>query len=407
MSPVPIYQYIADHLQTAVCLYDENQQLIADYPEGNTRQFPQLNTALVQSLCQNSAYDYPVFTFINKDICFASFYQPENYNERTVIIGPFRLSFIENIHHALHNLTVESPVQYDSYTVPVIYPPHILHLVLLLFNCCHMTSLSDNDCWQKNFNTLFLADITSKKTMTALFSNRENQRTHNPYAQELRLLQSIERGDIELLHQVWTENVTQSLGTTAVDPVRNGKNMAIYTITACGRAAIRAGISAEYIFTLTDSYAQQVEALKNLLLLQTLVENAQLHFTQLVAELNTKKNISHKELPLIRHCKDYIFNHLHDPLTVTQIAAQLKVHPNYLNSLFRRQEGTSLYQYILGEKIKLVKNLLTYSDYSYMEIAHYLGFLSQSHLGTRFKAMTGMTLKQYRDIHHKDLFFDE
>lgn len=71
-----------------------------------------------------------------------------------------------------------------------------------------------------------------------------------------------------------------------------------------------------------------------------------------------------------------------------------------VSNLFRRHEGISIVDFVAQEKLKLVKNLLTYSNYSYIEIASYLGFSSQSHLGKQFKAQTGMTLKQYRDKYH-------
>ena len=53
--------------------------------------------------------------------------------------------------------------------------------------------------------------------------------------------------------------------------------------------------------------------------------------------------------------------------------------------------------YIQNQKINAVKNLLTYSQYSYIEIATYLGYSSQSHLGKIFKEKTGYTLRQYRN----------
>ena len=77
---------------------------------------------------------------------------------------------------------------------------------------------------------------------------------------------------------------------------------------------------------------------------------------------------------------------------------------NFLTSLFHREEGISLYQYILAQKIDLAKNLLIYSDYSYIDIANYLGFTSQSHLGACFKAATGMTLREYRNRYKKETF---
>ena len=96
---------------------------------------------------------------------------------------------------------------------------------------------------------------------------------------------------------------------------------------------------------------------------------------------------------------DYVFTHLHSKLTVQEVADALHVHPGYLSNVFSKQEGQALYQFILTQKMEQVKNLLTYSDFSFGEIANYLGFASQSHLGTQFKKLTGMTLKEYRTEH--------
>ena len=51
--------------------------------------------------------------------------------------------------------------------------------------------------------------------------------------------------------------------------------------------------------------------------------------------------------------------------------------------------------------IRLAVSMLTYSDHRYIEIANYLGFTSQSHLGEVFKKHTGMTLSQYRKTYKK------
>ena len=64
--------------------------------------------------------------------------------------------------------------------------------------------------------------------------------------------------------------------------------------------------------------------------------------------------------------------------------------------LMKSWEGISMKQFILREKIRLCKNIPTYSPYSYSAIAAYLGFSSQSHLGKLFKKETGMTLGDYR-----------
>lgn len=101
--------------------------------------------------------------------------------------------------------------------------------------------------------------------------------------------------------------------------------------------------------------------------------------------------------PLIKETKDYIFSHLHGKITLSEVAENLHVRPNYLSDLFRKYEGVSFTDFVLLEKLVLTKNLLTYSKYSYNDIAFYLGFSSQSHLGNFFKNSTRMTLKQYRN----------
>ena len=79
------------------------------------------------------------------------------------------------------------------------------------------------------------------------------------------------------------------------------------------------------------------------------------------------------------------------------MAEALNLNANYLSELFHKYEGISITSYIQNQKINAVKNLLTYSQYSYIEIATYLGYSSQSHLGKIFKEKTGYTLRQYRN----------
>ena len=67
-----------------------------------------------------------------------------------------------------------------------------------------------------------------------------------------------------------------------------------------------------------------------------------------------------------------------------------------------KDENITLTDFILKEKVKLARNLLSYSPYSYIEIATYLGFSSQSHLGKVFKKYTGMTMRQYREKYERN-----
>lgn len=234
-----------------------------------------------------------------------------------------------------------------------------------------------------------------------LFENHENNVHHNPYDQEMREFGSIENGDLIQLEKSLQEDYDGTIGTLAKDPLRNLKNLGIVLVTLASRAAIRGGLSPEISFSLSDSYIQQIEECKDLALVTPLAHKAEFQYAEMVHEIKEKQKgiLKKQKNPRINKCKDFIFSHLHDRITLEDLAVEADCNPNYLSQLFKECEEISISGYILQEKINRAKNLLIYSDYSYIEIATYLGFSSQSHLGTQFKKHTGYTLRQYREIY--------
>lgn len=232
-----------------------------------------------------------------------------------------------------------------------------------------------------------------------IFSNQEEQSFHNSYEQELREMKSIELGNLEMLKKCWTEIQPTSYGKLSGNPIRNIKNLCIIIIAFASRAAIRGGVSPELAFSLCDSYIQKVEDSNDSLVLVQLARRAEQRYTELVSELDCPKaypKISQSSAH-VEECKNYIFSHLHEKLTVQNIADEIHINANYLSSVFKKYEGITLLQFILKEKVKLAQNMLIYSNYSYSQIANYLGFSSQSHLNMCFKKITHLTLGEYRN----------
>jgi len=396
-----LIKFIVQKLNAVISVFDDGGEPIKDFvPEDSSQEaFRQYIKLLLPEFRNIASEQLPYLILVNDYqiyICFRCF-----SIRQFIVIGPLHLAFQEENDHACYRLT-NSTIQSLSTdngidAVPVVYPPVVFSYSTLLFNFLTESDMAENDVCRLYFNSDFVRPSVSRSTNEYLFSNRENGKTHNPYNQEVRLLNSIETGDVAMLKRIWGESSEYSLGQTAADPIRNGKNLAIYNVTACGRAAIRGGLSAEYVFTLTDAYTRTIEDLKDMMILQSIVEDAELHFAESVADLKEEGLTNNSGNPLIRKCKDYVFKNLHGRLTVNEIAEQLEVHPNYLGKVFQEQEGLSLHMYITKEKINLAKNLLVYSNYPCADIAQYLGFASQSHLGSTFKKVTGMTLKKYRD----------
>lgn len=237
-----------------------------------------------------------------------------------------------------------------------------------------------------------------------IFENEELEKVHNPHDQELREFGSIESGDVERLEKSRSEDYVGELGTLSKDPLRNMQYMGVVVITLASRAAIRGGLLPEIALSLSDVYIQKIDECRDIPTIYHILHLAELQYTKMVKELHEQGKQNKEKNPHINKCKDYIFAHLHEKIIVQDMAEVLNLNANYLSELFHKYEGISITSYIQNQKINAVKNLLTYSQYSYIEIATYLGYSSQSHLGKIFKEKTGYTLRQYRNQYSKKEF---
>ena len=333
----------------------------------------------------------PLIFSVNEHLIYGIVPCPENI----FLVGP--VQFTDRIYflHQAPDLPLNA---FDTKEVPYCSFDDFITDLLLIFNL-HQDSVLDRDSILK-FNCIpkGTQDAVKKHFSNLLFENEEYQKAHNPYDQEIREQSSIENGDTEALKKSWAEDYAGELGTLSHDSLRQYKNLGIVLVTLASRSAIHGGLIPEEAFSLSDSYIQKIEDCRDISTSLHIARSAEMHYTELVKSIREKNfKITKEKNPHINKCKDYIFKHLHDKISVQDIADTLCINANYLSELFHSCEGITVSQYILKEKIKLVKNLLTYSQYSYIEIANYLGFTSQSYLGQQFKKETGYTLKGYRD----------
>lgn len=314
------------------------------------------------------------------------------------IVGPVSFASPVYLNCDYNELMLEEEI--EKY-VPQVNPDDYLEDILFLNHMITGVESTTEQIIETNCLNHDHTGKVKKHFNDILFENHENNVHHNPYDQEMREFGNIENGDLIQLEKSLQEDYDGTIGTLAKDPLRNLKNLGIVLVTLASRAAIRGGLSPEISFSLSDSYIQQIEECKDLALVAPLAHKAEFQYAEMVHEIKEKQKgiLKKQKNPRINKCKDFIFSHLHDRITLEDLAAEADCNPNYLSQLFKECEGISISGYILQEKINRAKNLLIYSDYSYIEIATYLGFSSQSHLGTQFKKHTGYTLRQYREIY--------
>lgn len=317
--------------------------------------------------------------------------------ESVFIVGPVILAPGSESRHKLPPLVAAASL------IPFLYhckAADMISELLLIQNLFRENICSMHETADYNFLDRSVTMEVNREFTDIVFQHQEEVSTHNPYDQEVREVDSIRNGDLEQLKRSWAEDYIGELGIVADDPLRNCQNLGIVLVTLASRAAIEGGLLPETAFSLSDSYIRKLEKARAPETAYQLGRQAEYHYALLVKEEKEKKAGGEKAFVTdsrVSQCKDYIFAHLHGRITTAQIAKALYINPNYLSGLFKKEEGITIGQYILQEKIKLVKNMLIYSRYSYIEIANYMGFCSQSHLGEKFKKATGLTLHQYRE----------
>lgn len=352
---------------------------------------PELLSCLLQA-AQNRTY--PVILTEGHGIAYAA----ASAGNDIFLIGPVILMEGTAYRHHIPDLKYASAEWISA--LHRCTPYFLLKEALLAHNLFREQTISIEEAFEYNCLDQKVKFEVQKDFTDIVFHNQEYMFRHNPYDQEIRELSSIQNGDPQQLSKSWEEDYTGRVGILAKDTLRHCKNLGIVLATLGARAAIAGGVMSEVAFSLSDSYINKIEEATNPETAITLGRQAEYQYALLVRELkNQSADHVDTEIPdsRISRCKDYIFSHLHGKISTSDIAAELYMNPSYLSDLFKKKEGITISEYILQEKLKLVKNMLVYSRYSYSAIANYLGFTSQSYLGAKFKKATGLTLHQYRE----------
>ncbi|NBJ94224.1 AraC family transcriptional regulator [Parablautia muri] len=244
--------------------------------------------------------------------------------------------------------------------------------------------------------------VNEKELRYIEFLNREMDKRHHTSLEDNLQYDLLRAGDPRAVEE--SEKILYSglQGHLSDDPVRNARYIFVCGATLASRTAISGGMPSERAFNISDLYIQKMDKLNTVKEIQKLQVDMFSLYTHEMAELD-KKSVFSKPITL---CMDYIYHHLHESIPVQELASVANLNASYLSTLFKKETGITISDYILSKKIEAVGNMLKYSDYTYAEISSFLNFSSQSHFIRAFKKKKGITPKQYREKYY-EIFVDE
>ncbi len=222
-------------------------------------------------------------------------------------------------------------------------------------------------------------------------TNSENNLHRVPYKSEISFLNKVRTGSYRDISFIEFRELKENVGKSASEL----KLWEYYTVSAVSlatRAAIDAGLSLDEAFDIADVMLQRLETAKSVDEMHHIIIISATLLAYLVHQSKLQKGHY-----LIEQAKKYISRNIFSKIYLEDIAAYVKVHPNYLSHFFSTHEDITLHDYIMREKMQIACNLLRYSDHSIAEISQYISIPSQSNFTAVFKKWIGTTPQKYRN----------
>lgn len=222
---------------------------------------------------------------------------------------------------------------------------------------------------------------------------------HREVVEEIAFYRAVANGDLKKVRKNCEQGrfiENDGVGVLSRDPVTNLKYHFVITTAMIARLCREKGMELEQAFRLSDFYIQKLDDIMTEKEVQKLHDEMVLDYTEKMQKYLRNDTYSKH----INACKEYIYSHIKERITIEDLANVLGVSTSYLSRLFKKEVGISVSAYIRKHKIDMAKNLLRFSDYSIIEIANRLSFSSQSHFIQQFREVMGITPKKYRDEYY-------
>lgn len=94
--------------------------------------------------------------------------------------------------------------------------------------------------------------------------------------------------------------------------------------------------------------------------------------------------------------KNYLDENSSRIISNTELANQIYRSPDYCLKLFKREFGTTPYEYQMNNKMFIASSLLQHTKMSIAEIAEFIGYQNPHYFTSMFKSRVGVTPTQYR-----------
>lgn len=231
------------------------------------------------------------------------------------------------------------------------------------------------------------------------FQNRELDHDLYPYEMEKKVLYYVGKGESSRARTVANDILKKIHFSEAQCNIYENQKLYFVQMLALLRSCvIDAGVDIESAFSLNQVFLQKIERGVSSKELWKIYMDMLIDFSTLA-----KKRSYHDYPAWVRHTINYVHKHLHQQITLEEIAKNVHLSPAYVSVQFKKLLHISLIDFIYAQKLEEAKYLLECKDMSLTQIAFTLAFSSQSYFSRCFKKYTGMSPSEYRKMNHSQM----
>lgn len=212
------------------------------------------------------------------------------------------------------------------------------------------------------------------------------------YAAENELMRAVSKGQVHKGAYIMEGFSSNGFEKRLDDPLRNLKNYSVIMNTLLRKAAEKGGVHPLYLNDISSAYASKIESSSSLSAMQDLMVEMFRSYCLLVRK-HTMKNYS----PTIQKTILLIDSDLSADLSLSTLAQAQNVSPGYLSTLFKRETGKTLTEYIQSERMQLATHLLETTSLQIQTVALHCGIMDVQYFSKIFRKYIGKTPKEYRE----------
>lgn len=361
----------------------------------STQEFFQLENDYFCHLDSTLIQQYKIYTYFGKQETYFVFYYPLD-DVRYICIGPYYARKITTQDHPSDFLLLKHVT--SSYTIddfmnlPYAHT-HINLNISFIYQIITGKDLKAEDM-KRNYQDPDPRPLKQENILDEeIFKIRENPMHDFSYSYEKKIFNFIQSENSTSARLLMTELLQiKDERYLSQNQIQSIKYKLVAAVTLFTRTVIDVGVPIAKAYTLSDIYIMKVDQSQNRDQLHKIISDAIIDFTKLV------KRYKHIQNPhWVKTCKNYISHHLHQSITLDDLANEVKMNPSYLSTQFKKVTGQSIKHYINEKKIQEAQFLIQTSSYSLAEIADILQFSNQSHFHKVFKEYTGLNPTQFKN----------